>query len=129
MNAWLVKPIGLRALYRHLRGDALKQATAPEPLPDSDETQLPSGFTGLFNEAMRDDIARARDALAAHRSGDVVATLHRMRGAMAMMQMTDLIARFEQLEERIRTGGLDEHVAGDVEAALHSLEAALAATG
>ncbi len=127
MNAWLVKPIGLRALYRHLRGDALKPATAPEPLPDSDETQLPSRFTGLFNEAMRDDIARARDALAAHRSGDLLATLHRMRGAMAMMRMADLIARFEQLEERIRGDGLDERVDGDVEAALRSLETALMA--
>jgi len=130
MDSWLVKPIGLRALHRHLRGTHAKVPAAPDGSGDEDgvdgDAGLPIQYSALFDEAMRADMARVREALAAWQPDGVITTLHRMRGAMAMRQMTALIARFEQLEERIRATGLDDDAAHEVDAAMRALDAELA---
>lgn len=130
MTSWLVKPIGLRALHRHLRGETV-QAPASRNGDDSvsDDAALPSQFNGLFNDAMRADIARVRESLAADQPRELLATLHRMRGALAMLQMNALIARFEQLEDRIRTEGADADARREVESAMGALEAELVRLG
>lgn len=128
MTSWLVKPIGLRALYRHLRGETTK-AQAPRTDGITDDTGLPAQYTGLFNDAMRADIAHTRATLAAGQADELLAILHRMRGAMAMLQMSELIARFEQLEDRIRAEGIGSEAGREVESAMRALEAELAALG
>lgn len=129
MNSWLVKPIGLRTLYRHLRGEPAKAAAPPTGNDDVGDAGLPLPYTGLFDEVMRADVARVREALAAGRPGEVITTLHRMRGAMAMLQMTTLMARFEQLEDRIRAEGIVADVGDQVESVLHALEIELMKLG
>jgi len=134
MTSWLVKPIGLRALYRHLRGETTKASAARTGSDGasasvSDDATLPPQYASLFNDAMRADIAHARATLAAGQPGELLATLHRMRGAMAMLQMSVLIARFEQLEDRIRAEGIGSEAGHEVESAMRALEAELATLG
>lgn len=128
MNSWLVKPIGLRTLHRHLRGEPAK-APPPAGSDDVGDAGLPSQYTALFDEVMRADVARVREALAARRADEVITTLHRMRGAMAMLQMATSMARFEQLEDRIRAEGIVAAVEDQVESALHALETELLEMG
>lgn len=129
MTAWLVKPIGLRGLWALLHRHAPKAnplAGVDASPPMADESPLPPQYADLFVDTMRADAASVRAAMERGESAQAAATLHRMRGALAIMGMADLVARFERAEARLRGGQEGATPLGDeVATALAALDAAL----
>jgi len=128
MNAWLVKPIGLRGLWELLRAHAATAGDAGNAgnvaPPDAAE-ELPAQYRRLFVDTMRADAAAVTTALQRQDPATAITTLHRMRGALAMMQMDELIARFERLEDRLRAEGIVAEVVDETGAAMGELKVEL----
>lgn len=117
MDAWLVKPISLRALRHRLQAyaaapaatgslpDAAHRAAAGQPLPGA--PSIPPKYRAVFVETMERDIARL-EASGSNRDGaDVRAALHRIRGGLAAVRMAHLSRQAEDLETQLRRDGLD----------------------
>lgn len=109
LNAWVVKPVDLRTLH-----DALSTACARiisakfagPPPPTKPKGLFDDHLRTAFNTTMREDMASMRAALAAHDATAAIATLHRMRGSLVVMNAED-IARFcGVLEQKIADEGL-----------------------
>lgn len=128
MNAWLVKPIGLRGLWELLRTHAATAGAAgnaEDTAPPDAAEELPAQYRRLFVDTMCADATAVAIALQGQDPATAITTLHRMRGALAMMQMDELIARFERLEDRIRAEGIAAEVVDETGAAMRALEVEL----
>ncbi|MEN4918955.1 response regulator [Achromobacter spanius] len=112
MTSWLVKPIGLSTLRHHLGGscppspefgEAMPEpAGEPEPAP-----AVPAKYRDLFVSTMEADVAEMQRALVTDDHRLLSRILHRMRGALSVMQMTALTQRLEALEAMLRNDGFD----------------------
>ncbi|MNU44275.1 Sensor histidine kinase RcsC [compost metagenome] len=114
MTSWLVKPIGLSTLRRHLQGRSARASglaaapvrapveRAPAPAP-----AVPAKYRALFLTTMEADLAEMEQALDKGDQRLLAKTLHRMRGALGVMQMAALTQRLGALEARLRSDGLD----------------------
>ncbi|WP_313621601.1 response regulator [Achromobacter sp.] len=150
MTSWLVKPIGLSTLRLHLQGSGKLRAgvatsgsdstalpeSAPEqtptlhPAPDSALEQVPNvpaKYRALFVSTMEADVADMERALEGNDQRALGRTLHRMRGALSVMQMTVLTGRLEALEARLRSDGLDVGTMSEGQAVVRLLRDTLAA--
>ena len=124
LNAWVVKPVDLRTLH-----DALSTACARiigskfagPPPPTKPKELFDSHLRAAFNTTMREDMASMRAALAARDAPAAVATLHRMRGSLAVMNAED-IARFcGVLEQKIAEEGMTAMLENAVKSTLAQL--------
>lgn len=114
MTAWLVKPIGLATLRWHLQGDGATSPsradpdTQPRPSWDPESAPIvPEKYRALFVSTMEADVSEMERALDINDQRLLGRTLHRMRGALSVMQMTALTEQLEALEAMLRNGGLD----------------------
>lgn len=117
MDAWLAKPISLRALRQQLQAyaaartatesipAAVQRTTAGPPLPGA--PAIPAKYRAVFLETMERDIARLEASRNSGDGADVRAALHRIRGGLAAVHMTHLSRQAEDLETQLRKGGLD----------------------
>lgn len=133
MTSWLVKPIGLSTLRRYLQRrrsgssgitEAMarpRTARAAEPAP-----AVPAKYRALFLSTMEADVAEMEQAMRTGNPQLLAKVLHRMRGALSIMQMTALTARLEALEAALRNSGLDAAAQRESEALATTLRAVLA---
>lgn len=133
MTSWLVKPISLSTLRRHLQGSGTPSADTaeavaqprpsrqPEPAP-----AVPEKYRALFVSTMEADIAQMVRALETNDQRLLGRTLHRMRGALSVMQMTAITERLEALEDRLRSAGLDAAAQAEGQAVVQLLRDTLA---
>ncbi len=133
MTSWLVKPIELRTLRRHLRGrnaSASGIATAmAQPLSAPAAGALPKAsakFRALFVSTMQGDIQELEQTLAARDLHLLQKALHRIRGALGVVQMAALSRRLEALESALQHEGLNEQTLREAEALAASLRSMLA---
>lgn len=135
MTSWLVKPIGLSTLRRHLQGrgsrspDITEAMVRPRPplMPEPEPAPaVPAKYRALFMTTMEADLAEMKQALETGDQRLLARTLHRMRGALSVMQMTALTERLEALETMLRSDGLDAAARLEGEALAGSLHGMLA---
>ena len=142
MTSWLVKPISLSNLYRHLlRSTASSADPAPsvsqprasrplkpefKPSPES-EGAVPQKYRALFISTMDADVMQMVRALELNDQRLLCRTLHRMRGALSVMQMTALTERLEALENLLHSTGLDASAQAEGHAVVQLLRDTLAA--
>ena len=118
MTSRLIKPISLSNLRRHLQRGAstsaeIAQAVAPPralppPAPAPEPAPaIPERYRALFVSTMDADVTQMVRALDMNDQRLLGRTLHRMRGALSVMQMTALTQRLEALESRLQSFGLD----------------------
>ncbi|CAB3830867.1 Sensor histidine kinase RcsC [Achromobacter mucicolens] len=114
MTSWLVKPISLSTLRRHLQGSGAQPADAAEAAAQPRATRqpepepaVPEKYRALFISTMEADVTQMVRALEINDQRLLGRTLHRMRGALSVMQMTAITERLEALEDLLRGTGLD----------------------
>ncbi|PTX06093.1 hybrid sensor histidine kinase/response regulator [Achromobacter mucicolens] len=114
MTSWLVKPISLSTLRRHLQGTGAQSADIAEAAAQPRATRqsepaptVPEKYRALFISTMEADVTQMVRALEINDQRLLGRTLHRMRGALSVMQMTALTERLEALEDLLRGAGLD----------------------
>ena len=114
MTSWLVKPIGLSLLRHHLQGGSARSHVVADATPrlaaepeNEPAPGVPAKYRALFVSTMEADVVDMERALEANDPRSLGRTLHRMRGALSVMQMTALTRRLEALEARLRSEGLD----------------------
>lgn len=142
MTSWLVKPIGLSTLRLHLQGSGAPSkgmaassggyltARSPDPEPEPElerAPNVPAKYRALFVSTMEADVADMERALEGNDQRALGRTLHRMRGALSVMQMTVLTGRLEALEARLRSDGLDGGALSEGQAVARLLRDTLAA--
>lgn len=114
MTSWLVKPISLSTLRRHLQGSgspsadtAVSEAQPRASRPTDPAPAVPEKYRALFISTMEADVTQMIRALDINDQRLLGRTLHRMRGALSVMQMTTLTERLQALENQLRSAGLD----------------------
>ncbi|WP_447982493.1 response regulator [Achromobacter kerstersii] len=131
MNAWLVKPIELSTLRRHLGNVAPRRhdkAAPPSDTPpaaaatpnadtptntDALSPLVPAQYRRLFRETMESDLAKLEAAIAQRDVRVALQTMHRMRGALVMVKMTPLSSQLEAIESRLKRNDRDEQAFQD----------------
>ncbi|MNT44935.1 phosphotransfer intermediate protein in two-component regulatory system with RcsBC [compost metagenome] len=68
---------------------------------------MPAKYRALFVSTMEADVAEMQRALETDDHRLLSRILHRMRGALSVMQMTALTQRLEALEAMLRNDGFD----------------------
>lgn len=106
MNAWMVKPLSLQALYEHLSKLSLKPANTSErsvtaPSTGVDRILLPVVMHELFISTMRQDIQSITDALLHNDARTLADSLHRVAGALGAVQASALATTCAELECRL----------------------------
>ncbi|MNZ39273.1 Sensor histidine kinase RcsC [compost metagenome] len=131
MNAWLVKPMSLRTLHNGLRklcgGAALALIEPSAAAEGEDRIQVSPRMQGLFIRTMRQDIQGMREAMEQGDLGNARQVVHRLRGALAVVQAHALADACGAMEETLvaEVPGGDLNTA--VEALLGRMEKALEA--
>lgn len=133
MTSWLVKPFDLGVLRSHLqfiRSPAVVRQVAqavPESPASHDEVGfVPLRFRNVFSETMRSDIAALNRATANSSADSALDTLHRIRGALATVELFRLVKYCEALEEDIRGEGLQQKQKAGIALVASQIEAILA---
>ncbi|MNE52008.1 Sensor protein EvgS precursor [compost metagenome] len=122
MNAWLVKPMSLRTLHNGLRklcgGAALALVEPPAAVePGEDRIQVSPRMQGLFIRTMRQDIQGVREAMEQGDLGNARQVVHRLRGALAVVQAHAMADACGVMEETL----VAEVPGGDLNAAVEAL--------
>jgi len=104
MNAWLSKPITLEQLSRCL-GQLCPHACI-EHLQAHAAAYLPQAQQHLFVQTMNEDLQHLRQSLSHADTARLLQTLHRMRGALAVIDQHEWLARFWQVQETVLQQGL-----------------------
>lgn len=133
MTSWLVKPISLATLRRHLLGSGAASADIAEAVaqprashPPDPAPAVPEKYRALFISTMEADVTQMIRALEINDQRLLGRTLHRMRGALSVMQMTAVTERLEALENRLRSAGLDAAAQAEGHAVVQLLRDTLA---
>jgi len=136
MNSWLVKPIDLRSLWRRLRPHADAQdRPATEPgipaAPPADAAGaapcIPAKYRAIFLETMTQDLDKLEKSARDANERDMRAVLHRMRGGLAAVELTELQNRSERVEDQLRNDGLNAAARENLAALIADMRAMLAA--
>ena len=132
MNAWLVKPISLRTLYDNLLkacAGIVMQPLPPEQLmshkkEEGDVIQVSEKMRDLFVRTMREDIQEVWRALQCNDMVTARQQVHRLRGALAVVQAQALSDACGEVEDAlIEQSGSELHAA--VGALMNRVESAL----
>ncbi|MCU1717101.1 hybrid sensor histidine kinase/response regulator [Pseudomonas sp. 5P_3.1_Bac2] len=126
MNAWLVKPMSLQALYECLHRAVGQRPLAEAPAPSAKTPlEVPQRMHKLFMQTMREDLRMTREALSQADFTQVRQRIHRMRGSLAVVQARHLEAACGEVENQLSSlqGEARLH---RVSALLEQIEAALA---
>jgi two-component system capsular synthesis sensor histidine kinase RcsC len=132
MNTWLVKPMSLRTLHDGLLkvcGQAASEASQAdrEPeLPARDRIQVSEKMRDLFLRTMRQDMLGVTDALEIGDLATVRQQVHRLRGALAVVQAHGLADACGAVEEALIAQPAGPELSAAVTTLLGRIEAALA---
>lgn len=132
MNAWLVKPMSLRTLHDGLLkvcGHAAAQAPQNEAeaeAPAEDRLQVSQKMRELFLRTMRQDMQGVRDALQVGDLPTVRQQVHRLRGALAVVQAHGLSDACGAVEEALIAQSAGPELSAAVTRLMGRIEAALA---
>ncbi|MDN6859328.1 ATP-binding protein [Pseudomonas sp. CAN2814] len=132
MNAWLVKPMSLRTLHDGLRKvcghlDSLApQADEPSQVQAEERIVVSEKMRELFVRTMQQDMQGVRDALAENDLATVRQQVHRLRGALAVVQAHGLSDACGAVEEALIAQPAGPELSGAVHALLERIEGALA---
>jgi len=132
MNAWLVKPMSLRTLHDgllkvcgHVTVEHVGSDCEPdEPTPDS--IQVSEKMRDLFLRTMRQDMQGVADALQVGDLPTVRQQVHRLRGALAVVQAHGLSDACGAVEEALIAQHAGPELSAAVTTLLGRIEAALA---
>lgn len=142
MTSWLVKPIGLRLLRKYLTVGAVanaQQIYEPHPnttrsaaesaMPEQktainagEQPQIDPKFRQLFLETMQADIRTLGQACAQKGTHAVLSTLHRIRGAMVVVELKGYAKRCEAIERSIRSSGLLPNQSREINSLINDLQ-------
>lgn len=132
MNAWLVKPMSLRTLHDgllkvcgHVAAESPEGEAAPE-VPAQDCIQVSEKMRDLFLRTMRQDMQGVTDALQDGDLATVRQQVHRLRGALAVVQAHGLSDACGAVEEALIAQPAGPELSAAVNALLGRIEAALA---
>lgn len=111
LDAWVTKPVDLASLYDALRRACAEQSSTPrrEGVVFADrraDEEFWVNIKSMFIDSMGVDIPVAFDALHLNDAGALMSALHRMRGALMVMNFDELAFFSEVLEVRISEFGL-----------------------
>lgn len=132
MNAWLVKPMSLRTLHDGLLkvcGHTVEHGLAGEAEPEvvaEDAIQVSEKMRDLFLRTMRQDMQGVTDALQAGDLATVRQQVHRLRGALAVVQAHGLSDACGAVEEALIAQPAGPELSAAVTILLGRIEAALA---
>lgn len=133
MTSWLVKPIALSTLRRHLQGrsastSGLAEAvTRPLVQPETNpEPVIPAKYRALFVSTMETDMQDMERSMALGELTQLQKMLHRIRGALSVVQLTALTIQLESLEANLTEEGLNANTQEQAETLVQSLRAMLA---
>ncbi|MBD9513595.1 hybrid sensor histidine kinase/response regulator [Pseudomonas sp. PDM22] len=132
MNAWLVKPMSLRTLHDGLLkvcGHAPAEppeSPAQGQEPAQDRIQVSEKMRELFLRTMRQDMQGVTQALQAGDLATVRQQVHRLRGALAVVQAHGLSDACGAVEEALIAQPAGPELSAAVNALLGRIEAALA---
>lgn len=140
MNAWMVKPLTLQGLWDGLMRVCNVQynliaaaSLAPGSMADTelieapDQIQVSTKMRALFISTMREDMVRARDALAAQDASQLRSSLHCIRGALAVVQAQALADACGAVEQALEIKTLDQPLARRSELLFARIDRAVAA--
>ncbi|MFY3310520.1 ATP-binding protein [Achromobacter ruhlandii] len=136
VDAWLVKPISLRALQECLLhtvvarlpsgGREPRGVSADPPGPRCIDEDIPGFLHGIFQSAMQVDLHVIRRCLDARDETGLWAAVHRIRGGLVMAGQEKMAQNWQELEERLETGiPLEEEDIERIQAAVGVLETLL----
>ena len=131
MNAWLVKPINLRTFYDSLLKACAGIVIQPFPLEqmephkeEGDVIQVSEKMRDLFVRTMREDIQEVWRALQCNDMATARQQVHRLRGALAVVQAQTLSDACGEVEDAlVEQSGSELHAA--VGALMNRVESAL----
>ncbi|MDU4255013.1 hybrid sensor histidine kinase/response regulator [Pseudomonas sp.] len=135
MNAWLVKPMSLRTLHDgllkvcgHATAEAAETAEneARPEAPAQDRLQVSEKMRELFLRTMRQDMQGVTEALRAGDLPTVRQQVHRLRGALAVVQAHGLSDACGAVEEALIAQPAGPELSAAVTTLLGRIEAALA---
>lgn len=133
MNAWLVKPMSLRTLHdgllkvcAHLAVEPAEPEVADEPPQQEDRIEVSPKMRELFIRTMRQDMQGVTDALHGNDLATVRQQVHRLRGALAVVQAHRLSDACGAVEEALIAQPSGPELSAAVNTLLGRIEAALA---
>lgn len=132
MNAWLVKPMSLRTLHDGLLkvcGHAAAEPAESEKqtqAPVQDRIQVSEKMRELFLRTMRQDMQGVTDALQVSDLPTVRQQVHRLRGALAVVQAHGLSDACGAVEQALIAQPAGPELSAAVNALMGRIEAALA---
>lgn len=117
MNARVVKPMTLQILWTELSKlcqldpaavlAPLIRAGAVSPESAEDTIVVSTKLREIFITSMADDLRRVRAALAQHDADQLISSLHRLRGALVVVQAPRLADACWEIEEGVEGQTLD----------------------
>jgi len=132
MNAWLVKPMSLRTLHDgllkvcgHSALDQTQGALKPKA-PTQDRIQVSEKMRDLFLRTMRQDMQGVTAALRENDLMTVRQQVHRLRGALAVVQALELSDACGAVEEALIAQPAGPELSAAVTTLMERIEAALA---
>ncbi|WP_370679516.1 ATP-binding protein [Comamonas sp. GB3 AK4-5] len=138
MNAWLVKPIELKDLYKLLcqfTPQSTENARALEPATAAAVQRqqmlsipVPEQYRSVFRSTMQKDIALFGQSLRERDIATALQKLHRMRGALAAVGSLEFANFLGQLEDKLSQQGWEANMADQLAVAHDMLEEMLANT-
>ncbi|MDF3936386.1 hybrid sensor histidine kinase/response regulator [Pseudomonas citronellolis] len=106
MDGWLVKPLDLRSLHDALRSLRRDHGAAPAP-PATGGLEVPARLRGLFRRTLGHDLRRAADAVRRADAEALGQALHRLAGALAVVQGHALARACRGLEVGLGEGRVE----------------------
>jgi len=137
MNAWIVKPMGLQTLRENLvklckpatydcRGRNASAPLDPSPPPSpADQVHLSPAMRALFISTMQEDMQQISAGLEERSGAKVGQRLHRVAGALSVVQARDLAEYCTHLEIQVAETDFDAALQQKVEQVLVRLCAIL----
>ncbi len=126
MNVWLVKPISLRTLYDELLNVCGLRESKIARIEMDDSIQISEKMRELFIRTMREDMQTVQQALL---DGDLPAArqqMHRLRGALAVVQAHVLCDACASVEQALAAPSPGAELTAAVATLITRIESALA---
>ncbi|WP_188589822.1 Hpt domain-containing protein, partial [Achromobacter denitrificans] len=88
---------------------------------------IPAKYRDIFLETMTQDLEKLEKSARDANERDMRAVLHRMRGGLAAVELSDLQNQSERVENQLRNDGLSAAARQNVAALIAEMKAMLAA--